>query len=120
MRVRQQPGLSLPRNMIGTSRRREIQMYCEAVAREFRPQKIILFGSHAYGRPTPDSDVDLMIILPFHGNEIRKAGEIRSRLDAPFPLDLLVRKPRFIEQRLGERDMFIELVMKRGVVLYED
>ncbi len=99
--------------------RRQIKSYCEAVAREFRPSKIILFGSHAYGKPTPDSDVDLMVILPFHGNEIRKSGEIRSRFDAPFPLDLLVRKPRFIEERLRERDMFIELVMERGIVLYE-
>lgn len=99
--------------------RRQIKAYCEAVAREFRPSKIILFGSHACGKPTPDSDVDLMVILPFRGNEIRKSGEIRARLDAPFPLDLLVRKPRFIEERLRERDMFIELVMERGIVLYE-
>lgn len=97
----------------------QIRAYCEAVAREFRPEKIILFGSYAYGRPTPDSDVDLMVVLPFRGNEISKAGEIRSRFDAPFPLDLLVRKPHFIAERLRERDMFIELVIQRGVTLYE-
>ena len=97
---------------------RQIKTYCARVASEFHPEKIILFGSHAYGKPTPDSDVDLMVILPFWGNEIRKAGEIRSRFDAPFPLDLLVRKPRFIVERLRERDMFVELVMKQGVVLY--
>ena len=60
-----------------------------------------------------------MVILPFRGNPVRKAGEIRARLDAPFPLDLVVRKPRFIAQRLRERDMFIELVMKRGVIMHE-
>ena len=97
----------------------QIRDYCAAVARVFQPEKIILFGSHAYGRPTPDSDVDLMVILPFPGNEISKAAEIRARFDAPFPLDLLVRKPRFIAERLRERDMFIELVMEKGVILYE-
>jgi uncharacterized protein len=106
-------------NGIAAARRNQIHEYCGAVAREFHPQKIILFGSHAYGRPTRHSDVDLLVILPFRGNEVRKAGQIRSRFDTPFPLDLLVRKPRFIAERLRERDMFIELVMNRGVVLYE-
>jgi predicted nucleotidyltransferase len=99
--------------------RAEIKAYCDAVAREFHPQKIILFGSHAYGEPTMDSDVDLLIILPFRGNEVSKAGQIRSRFDAPFALDLLVRKPDFIAERLRERDMFIELVINRGQVMYE-
>jgi len=84
-----------------------------------RPQKIVLFGSYAYGHPTPDSDVDLLVILPFRGNDVSKAIQIRSRFDTPFPLDLLVRKPRFIAERLRERDMFIEQVMRNGQVLYE-
>ncbi|MBI4661201.1 MAG: nucleotidyltransferase domain-containing protein [Verrucomicrobia bacterium] len=96
-----------------------IQAYCEAVAGEFRPEKIVLFGSYAYGRPTPDSDIDLLVVLPFCGNDVAKAIQIRSQLDTPFPLDLLVRKPKFIAARLRERDMFIELVMTRGVVMYE-
>ena len=96
-----------------------IRAYCHDIAREFSPEKIILFGSHAYGKPTADSDVDLMVVLPFRGNEVRKAGEIRARFDTPFPLDLLVRKPRFIAERLRERDMFIELVMNDGIVMYE-
>jgi len=98
---------------------RRIHAYCQAVARQFHPQKILLFGSYAYGRPTAHSDVDLLVILPFHGNDVSKAIQIRSRFDTPFPLDLLVRKPDFIARRLRERDMFIELVMTRGRVLYE-
>jgi len=99
--------------------RTSIRAYCRAVAREFRPEKIVLFGSYAYGNPNQDSDVDLLIILPFRGNDVGKAIQIRSRFDTPFPLDLLVRKPKFISRRLKERDMFVELVMTRGVVLYE-
>jgi predicted nucleotidyltransferase len=98
----------------------QIQAYCDAVARDFRPQKIVLFGSYAYGRPTPDSDVDLLVIVPFRGNDAAKAIQIRSRFDTPFPLDLLARKPEFITQRLRERDMFIEWVMTRGRIMYEE
>jgi predicted nucleotidyltransferase len=99
--------------------RRQIEEYCEAIAREFSPEKIILFGSYAYGEPTADSDVDLLVVLPFHGSDVSKAIQIRARFDTPFPLDLLVRKPRFISERLRERDMFIEQVMTKGRVLYE-
>jgi uncharacterized protein len=97
----------------------QIRAFCQAVARAFHPEKIVLFGSYAYGQPTSGSDVDLLVILPFRGNDVVKAIQIRSRVDAPFPLDLLVRKPRFIAARLHERDMFIELLMTRGVVMYE-
>jgi predicted nucleotidyltransferase len=96
-----------------------IQAYCDAVGRAFRPSKIILFGSYAYGKPSPDSDVDLLIILPFQGNDVAKGIQIRARFDTPFPMDLVVRKPEFIARRQRERDMFIELVMAQGKVLYE-
>jgi predicted nucleotidyltransferase len=105
-----------PHGRVSLSR---IQRYCDAIAREFHPLKIVLFGSHAYGQPTPDSDVDLLVILPFRGSDVSKAIEIRSRFDTPFPLDLLVRKPDFIACRLRERDMFIELLMTQGRVMYE-
>jgi hypothetical protein len=58
--------------------------------------------------------------MPFRGNDVTKAIEIRSRFDTPFPLDLLVRKPHFVASRLRERDMFIELVMTQGQPMYED
>jgi predicted nucleotidyltransferase len=98
----------------------QIQAYCDAVARDFHPQKIVLFGSYAYGQPTQDSDVDLLVIVPFRGNDAAKAIQIRSRFDTPFSLDLLARKPEFIAQRLRERDMFIEWVMTRGRIMYEE
>jgi predicted nucleotidyltransferase len=100
--------------------RERIQHYCEAVGQKFVPERIILFGSYAYGSPTADSDVDLLVIMPFRGNDVSKAIEIRAAFDTPFPLDLLVRKPQFIEARLRERDMFIEMVVRQGVVLYEN
>ena len=44
--------------------RKAIQQYCDAVAAAFKPRKIILFGSYAYGKPTEDSDVDVMVVMP--------------------------------------------------------
>ena len=100
--------------------RAAIKSFCRAVAKQFRPQAIILFGSYAYGHPTPDSDVDLLVIMP----KTRERGErmsvrIRHAVPRNFPMDLLVRKPGFIATRLRERDMFIEQVMTRGRVMYE-
>ena len=85
----------------------------------FQPWKIVLFGSYAYGQPTTDSDVDLLVIMPGRGRELKQAIDIRTRIDAPFPLDVLVRTPEFIRERLRERDMFVELVMTKGQVIYE-
>lgn len=118
-RTQEQAVAKTPGNGARLVSRQLVQNYCDDVAREFRPEKIILFGSYAGGKPTLDSDVDLLVILPFRGNDTAKAIEIRSRFDTPFPMDLLVRKPEFIATRLRERDMFVEAVMTQGRVMYE-
>jgi predicted nucleotidyltransferase len=46
---------------------RTISSFARQVARQFNPQKIILFGSYAYGKPTEDSDVDILVVMPFKG-----------------------------------------------------
>jgi predicted nucleotidyltransferase len=85
----------------------------------FRPEKIILFGSRAYGRPTLESDIDLLVILSFQGSSVRKAVEILSRIDARVPVDLVVRTPQEVRQRLAWNDFFLREVMDNGKVLYE-
>jgi predicted nucleotidyltransferase len=96
----------------------DIERYGAAIAREFRPQKIILFGSYAYGRPTPDSDVDMLVILPYRRGS-RPSLEIRRRISAGFPVDILVRAPAEVARRLRQGDSFIKEVMSNGRVLYE-
>ena len=86
---------------------KQIRAYCDVLAREFHPEKIILFGSYATGTATPDSDVDLLLVMPFQGNPTRQVVEIRTRAEAPFPMDLLVWKPR----RLHQQDSFTQTVM---------
>ncbi|HJS18165.1 MAG TPA: nucleotidyltransferase domain-containing protein [Anaerolineales bacterium] len=56
--------------------RSQIHKYADRIARQFHPHKIILFGSYAYGKPTEDSDVDLLVIMPFKGRNPEKATEI--------------------------------------------
>jgi predicted nucleotidyltransferase len=100
--------------------RSDIQAYCDAIAREFKPEKIILFGSYAYGTPTEDSDVDLMVVMPvMRVRGIRTSLKIRQRLDSPFPMDLLVRTPADVKKRLAWGDSFISEVFTKGKVMYE-
>jgi predicted nucleotidyltransferase len=98
----------------------QIERYCDAIARAFRPEKIILFGSHAYGRPHRDSDVDVLVIMPNakrHGR--RPSLTIRRKVPAGFPVDILVKEPRDIAERLREGDSLLEEIVNRGRVIYE-
>lgn len=115
--IRSEPDKDCPSNKMIT--RRQIQEFADKVVREFRPQKIILFGSYAYGRPTEDSDVDLLVIMPFRGSPNKKAVEIEMRLDRRFAMDLLVRTPAKVRQRVKLGDWFMREIMEKGEVLYE-
>ena len=98
---------------------REIKQLCEQIAREFKPEKIILFGSHAYGKPQWDSDVDLLVIMPFTGRHTTKAIEILNRLNPTTALDLLVRTPEHVAKRLEMGDFFMREIIERGKLIYE-
>lgn len=97
----------------------EIKRLCDQIAREFSPDRIILFGSHARGEAQWDSDVDLLVIMQFKGRPAKQAVKIRSRIETAVALDLLVRTPDQISERLAMGDSFIRDVLKRGKVLYE-
>jgi HEPN domain-containing protein/predicted nucleotidyltransferase len=92
------------------------------VAEEFRPARIVLFGSRAYGTPTYDSDVDLMVIMETDLPNPEQAFLIRNSLDLrpTFALDILVRRPEQIALGLAEGDFFIRDVMEKGIALYDD
>jgi predicted nucleotidyltransferase len=89
------------------------------IVRAFKPDRIILFGSHAYGNPGRDSDVDLLVVLPFEGKPVRKAIEIRNKIHAGVPLDLIVRTPEQLGERMAQNDWFIREIVERGRTLYE-
>jgi uncharacterized protein len=98
---------------------RDIRQFAQAVAREFKPRRIILFGSYAYGRPNADSDVDLLVIMPRKGSAIDKSLEIRSRIPAGFPLDLLTRTDAEVARRVSMNDWFMRDIVEKGKTLYE-
>jgi predicted nucleotidyltransferase len=95
-----------------------IRRYARQIAQRFQPDKIILFGSYAYGTPRPDSDVDLLVVMSTN-NQIEQAIRIDEALERGFFMDLLVRTPHTLEQRLRWGDCFLHEIMTRGKVLYE-
>jgi len=97
---------------------RLIRRFARDVAERFQPEKIILFGSYAYGQPHADSDVDILVVMPAR-NELDQAVRICLAVDYNFPLDLLVRTPKILAWRLAEGDSFLREVVTRGKVLYE-
>jgi uncharacterized protein len=97
----------------------QIEALSSQIAREFEPERIILFGSYAYGTPAADSDVDLLVVLPFEGKGFRKSLEILNRLNPHFAIDLLARRPDDTSRRYAEGDPLIREALDRGKVLYE-
>jgi predicted nucleotidyltransferase len=95
-----------------------IRRYARQIAERFQPERIILFGSYAYGSPRPDSDVDLLVVMPTR-NQVRQAIQIDEALPRGFALDLLVRTPKTLANRLRWGDWFLREVVSRGKVLYE-
>ena len=96
--------------------RKVIQQIVEAV----HPARIILFGSHAYGRPHSESDVDLLVVMQSKKRPVARAAEVsRSLRFYPFPMDILVRTPQKIRERLQIGDPFYEEIIKHGKILYE-
>lgn len=92
------------------------------IAEVFHPDKIILFGSNAWGNPTKDSDFDLFIIM--ESSESRpqeRAIEILSKVHpGTISIDLLVRTPKEVEQRLKIGDPFIKKIVTEGKTLYDE
>lgn len=100
--------------------REDIQATCDDIVREFSPLQVILFGSYAYGTPTEDSDVDLLVVMDIPESETsRQAGEILQRIPRRFSMDLLVRSPEEIAYRISHNDWFLREITEKGDVLYK-
>src|SRR6202165_4749119 len=97
---------------------RLIRRFARQVAERFDPDKIVLFGSYAYGAPHADSDVDILVVMPAR-NQLDMAFKIYWTIQPPFPLDIIVRTPKQMKWRLEEGESFLTEVMSKGKVLYE-
>ena len=95
-----------------------IRRYARKIAEQFKPDKVILFGSFAYGEPNEDSDVDLLVVMDCP-NEFTQTVRIRMALSAPFPMDFIVKTPKKLRQRIDDGNWFLREVMEKGKILYE-
>ena len=89
------------------------------MAKQFKPERIILFGSYAYGKPQEDSDVDLLVVLSHESVSAKVASDIRMALPHDVPFDVIVRSPAKFRERLGMKDFFMRDIAEKGLVLYE-
>lgn len=96
-----------------------IKKLCKEIVDRFNPHKVILFGSYANGTPNDDSDIDLLVVMPYEGNELDKMAEVRRELSSAMPLDVLVKTPTQIEKRIAMEDFFVREIIECGKVLYE-
>ena len=97
----------------------KIKEFGRQIGEQFGAERVILFGSYAQGEVTADSDVDLLVIGPFKGRGVDKSVEIRMKLRPQFPVDILIRTPEKVRQRMQMGDCFMWEILERGKVLYE-
>ena len=91
----------------------------QKVVHAFRPKNIILFGSYAYGKPTADSDLDLLIVMESRDRPAERIRKVSDLFDPrPLPMDFLVLTPGEVRQRLSGFDPFLEEVLEKGQTLY--
>ncbi len=101
------------------SKRDYIKRLCQQIANAFLPERIILFGSQAYGVPTEDSDIDVLVVMPYEGSHSAQAIKILNRLNVLAPIDLLVRSPEEVHERIEIGDSFMREIVGQGKVMYE-
>ena len=100
--------------------RRLLRQITRTIVSAVAPEKIILFGSLAYGKPTMDSDIDLLIVMPSRKRPVERARAISNLfLHRHFGMDILVRTPAELRERLSIGDDFFQEIMENGKVLYE-
>ncbi len=98
----------------------KIRRAAQKIADAIHPEKIILFGSYAYGKPNDDSDVDLFVVMEsderVHARMVQLSEILYPR---PFPVDIITRTPAELKERLDMGDCFFKEILTRGKVLYE-
>lgn len=98
---------------------RVIRALVRHIVGRFSPEAIILFGSYAYGKPTPWSDVDLLVVMETPKGELETAMEIIESLPPTlFSVDILARDPKTIDHRKALGDAFMREITSKGQTLY--
>lgn len=98
---------------------KEIKKITNNLKRKYKPKKIILFGSFAYGKPTTASDIDMLIIKNTKEKKINRIKKVLSLIDSDLPFEPIIYTPKEISERIFLRDLFIRNILKKGRILYE-
>jgi predicted nucleotidyltransferase len=101
--------------------RRIIQAIVRRLVEEYQPEKIILFGSYAYGRPRPDSDIDLLVVKETNATFAQRwAGVLRlvSPLRHGYAISPVVMTPEELAERVAQGEPFVAEILAKGEVLY--
>lgn len=105
--------------MRNTASSQDIREIVRQIVDRFNPRQVILFGSYAEGKPTQDSDVDLLVVMETNERTLHAAARISGSIDHPFPLDIVVFSPADFKASLDRKGVFATEVMRKGVVLHE-
>ncbi len=100
---------------------REIETIVKQIADQYRPLKVILFGSHAWGQPTDDSDIDLLIVKDTAERFIERWVAVRALIADPgrrVPVEPIVVTPEELERRLARGDQFFRQILAKGRLVY--
>ena len=100
-------------------KQKEIKRIVRQIAKKYKPEKIILFGSFAYGKPKASSDVDLLVIKNSKKRRVERIKEILMKVESVLPLEPLVYTPREIKNRLKIGDFFFQTIFEKGKIMYE-
>lgn len=98
---------------------KEIQNIIKQLVEKYKPEKVILFGSAAWGKFSPDSDLDFLLIkkdTPYYG--VDRMREVERLVETALPCDFLVGRPSEIKKRLRLGDPFVKQILEEGKVLY--
>jgi predicted nucleotidyltransferase len=89
------------------------------IVERFQPYQVVLFGSYAYGRPDLDSDVDLLVIMDTNESMAQRIRRVMEVAKVRFlPMDVIVRTPEEMAERLAMGDFFLAEILDKGKVLY--
>jgi predicted nucleotidyltransferase len=100
---------------------REIERIIKRIAEGYRPLKVILFGSHAWGEPTEDSDIDLLIVKETSERFIDRWVAVRELIADPkrrVPVEPIVMTPEELDRRIARGDQFFKQIVTQGKLLY--
>lgn len=98
----------------------KIKEIIQKIVKEHQPEKIILFGSYAWGKPGPDSDIDLFVVKETKEPSLKRIENLDKLFSRrEFPMDFLIYTPQQVKKRLAIGDFFVKEIMDKGKVLYD-